>query len=81
MALILSDEFQNDYRKIKDSTTKERIKKALASILENPDKGKNLHYNLKGKKSVRIGVYRIVYENQKSDIHILKLGYRKNVYE
>ena len=43
MALILSDEFQKDYGKIKDQATKERIKKALASIIENPEKGKKLH--------------------------------------
>ena len=81
MALFLSDEFQKDYGKIKDAATKERLKKALVGLLENPEKGKNLHYDLKGKRSLRADPFRIIYQLVGPDIHVLKLGNRKNVYE
>lgn len=81
MALILSDEFQKDYRKLKDHATKERIENALARLLEDPEKGKELHYDLKGKRSLRTDPFRIIYQIYGSDVHILKLGHRKDVYE
>jgi len=81
MALILSDEFQKDYAKIKDQATKERLKKALVVLLENPEKGKKLHYDLREKRSLRSDPFRIIYQIVGNDIHIIKLGHRKDVYE
>ncbi len=81
MALILSEEFQKDYGKINDRATKERIKKALAALLENPEKGKKLHYDLRDKRSLRIDPLRIIYQIVHVDILVLKLGNRKDVYK
>lgn len=80
MALFLSDEFQKDYGKIKDQATKERIKKGLAGLLENPEKGKKLHYDLRDKRSLRIDPFRVIYEIVGADVHVIKLGNRKDVY-
>lgn len=39
----------------------ERVRRALLVIAEDPHQGKPLKFELKGKWSYRVGVYRIIY--------------------
>jgi len=59
-----------------------RIKNALESLGSNPFLGKPLKNKLKGKYSLRVGVYRIIYSVDKSEItvYILDIGHRREVY-
>ena len=60
-----------------------RVNRAVESLRKDPSQGKPLKHKLKGKYSLRVGVYRIIYsvERQKVTVYILDIGYRKDVYE
>ncbi len=59
----------------------EGIKKKVKEIVENPTMGKRLHGVLKGKRSIHIGKYRIIYEMRGEVIYLLFCGLRKNIYD
>lgn len=42
--------------------------------------GEPLRQSLKGYRKLRVGDYRVVYRVEKSDIIILKIGHRRDVY-
>ena len=42
--------------------------------------GEPLRQSLKGYRKLRVGDYRIIYRVEKSDIIILKIGHRRDVY-
>ncbi len=54
---------------------------ALEKISENPEKYKPLRYELKGKRSARVGKWRIIYEIKGDEVIILSIAQRKSVYD
>ena len=60
----------------------DKVRKALRSIAEDPHQGKPLKFELKGRWSYRIGVYRIIYKIEHSalTITILDVGHRRDIY-
>ncbi len=67
------------------SLNKEKQKKLLDAIdelSEKPVLGKELVGRLRGLRSRRIGIYRIIYkiEETKLIIFVLRVGYRKDIY-
>ncbi len=68
------------YLKKLDENNKERIKKELTKLNENPKKGKHLLYCPFW--SLRIGKYRAIYEInfENKKIIVLFIGERKDVY-
>lgn len=80
MKLIYTDEFKGDLKKIRDKKIQIRIKKIIQKIIDNPEIGKNLRYELFSLRSIRIPPFRALYE-LKGDIIILhKFEHRKKVY-
>ena len=61
---------------------KSRIKKAIENrLLIDPIKyGQPLRRSLQGYRKLRVGDYRVIYRIEKSNIIILKIGHRKEVY-
>jgi len=59
-----------------------RIDAALVLLCENPLLGKPLKDKLKGKYSLRVGVYRIIYSFQKAEliVYVLDIGHRSEIY-
>ena len=59
-----------------------RVLRKIESLADNPREGKALTGNHKGEFSLRVGVYRIVYELDTSGyvIFILTIKHRKHVY-
>ncbi|MFQ6071147.1 MAG: type II toxin-antitoxin system RelE/ParE family toxin [Methanosarcinales archaeon] len=82
MRLEITDEFKRDIKKIKDNTMQSRIKKGIQKIKDNPMIGKPLKYGLKGKRSLKIPPFRIIYiYNAQEDTVILqKFEHRDKVY-
>ncbi|MDO8577206.1 MAG: type II toxin-antitoxin system RelE/ParE family toxin [Candidatus Daviesbacteria bacterium] len=80
--LILSSQSLKQLKNIKQNH-QSAVKLAIEDIKENPDIGKPLTRELKGRFSYRVGLYRIIYKvNQKDKIiHILNAGHRATVYE
>lgn len=79
--VIWTDNFTEEIRKIKDATVKERIKKLIAKIVNNPNIGKPLRFDLKGERTVYIKPYRLVYSVSGNIIYLLRFEHRKDVYD
>ncbi len=56
-----SDNFEKIAKKIKDQTLKEKIKKQIKKIIEDPELGKPMMYSRKGTREVYISHYRLSY--------------------
>ncbi|MBI3004851.1 MAG: type II toxin-antitoxin system RelE/ParE family toxin [Ignavibacteriales bacterium] len=52
----------------------------VQSMENNPRSGKPLIGVLKGKWSPRVGDYRVMYQIQKSEVIVLTINHRKEVY-
>ncbi len=65
-----------------DEETKNRIAKKLKEYSEKPLKFARKLINPKiGTYRFRIGDYRVIFDNDKENIVILRLGHRKNIYK
>ncbi|MBI2112915.1 type II toxin-antitoxin system RelE/ParE family toxin [Candidatus Woesearchaeota archaeon] len=80
MEIIFSEEFKNDFQKIKDKTTRLRIIKQLKKLAEIPEAGKPLKYEWKNHRSLRIPPCRIIYRLDGNKIVINCFDHRKEVY-
>ena len=60
----------------------ERIHLVLESLKAEPFQGKPLKHRLKGKYSLRVGSYRIIYavERFKVTVYIFDIGHRRDIY-
>jgi mRNA interferase RelE/StbE len=65
-----------------DPEIRRRVRTALATLREEPERGKPLQLTLKGLRSWRTGDFRIVYRIEEARIVILviAIGHRRDVY-
>ena len=70
MEIIFSEEFKQEFKKIKDKTTRLRIIKQLKKLEEIPDAGKPLRYDWKNHRSLRVPPFRIIYRLEGNNIII-----------
>lgn len=74
MVIVLFDEeFKRRFSKIKDSGFKEKVKKQIAKIIENPEIGKPMRHDRKGTREVYISPYRLAYAYIPSENKIIFL--------
>ncbi len=59
--VIWDKKFQSAFKKIKNQHTKDRIRKQIRKIIQNPEIGKPYRYARRGERSVYIGNYRLLY--------------------
>ena len=82
--IVLLSEAKKFYKSLYtcDKEVFRRIDNALEALKSNPFLGKPLKDKLKGKYSLRVGVYRIIYfiEKQEIVIYVLDIGHRREVY-
>ena len=78
--IVWTQRFEQEFKKIKDRVTQDKIGKQIKKILENPNKGKPLKYNLKGERTVYIKPFRLIYTVQKDKLIILRFEHRNGVY-
>jgi mRNA interferase RelE/StbE len=66
-----------------DNKIRKNIQKAINSrLLTQPEKyAKPLRYTLKGLWSLRVGDWRIIFKIKGSEIWIMAIGHRREVYE
>lgn len=72
--------FERNFKSIKDQTTKERIKKAIQKIIENPEIGKPLQHTRRGELRIRIGPYRLIYTVIGDTLFLLEFRHREKGY-
>ena len=74
--VIFDPYFKKKFKKIKDSSLKERIIKQIQKIKENPEIGKPMRYSRKGTREVYIPPFRLSYQVEDSIIYILDLYHK-----
>ncbi len=65
--------FLKKIHKIKDASVKERVKKQIKKILEDPEIGKPMRYARKGTRELYIGSFRLSYDYLKDENKIIFL--------
>lgn len=71
--VIFKDNFKKKIEKIKDSSLKNKIKKQINKIIENPQIGKPMRYDRKDTRELYVKPFRVSYYYNKSEIVILFL--------
>ncbi len=66
-----------------DSLTKERVQHAILHKLQTEPSvfGEPLHGILKPHWKLRVGDYRVIYKIIKSEVQIIAIGHRKEIYK
>lgn len=62
--MVISDfgnNFERTFKKIKNQSLKNRLKKQIIKIIENPEIGKPMKYSRKGTREVYVVLYRLSY--------------------
>ena len=78
--IIWTQKFEDEFKKVKDTAIKERIKKQIEKIIKNPEVGKSLRFGLKGERTVYIKSYRLIYSTVGDKLYLLRFEHRKKVY-
>jgi mRNA-degrading endonuclease RelE of RelBE toxin-antitoxin system len=78
--IIYTNKFQKEFVKI-DNSIKEKLKKQIKKIVETPDIGKPLKYDLKGERTVYVRPFRIIYSFINNTLFFLRFEHRSEVYE
>lgn len=78
--LKISDEVRDLIRHLHPDI-KQKIRTALAEILENPSCGKAPRGELQGLRSLRVSKFRIIYRPVAQVIEVIALGPRRSIYE
>ncbi len=72
--ILPTKEFSKDFNKL-DVQFKDRIKKKIEEVAEDPARYKHLHYDLAGSCRLWIGKLRVIfsYDEQKQEIYVEKI--------
>lgn len=82
IVLLLEARKAFDKLYLSDRNHFDRVRTAIHQLAADPYIGKPLSRELKGKYSLRVGVYRIIYnvEQHEVTIYIVDIGHRREVY-
>ena len=78
--VVFSEEFKNQFKKLKDQKSKEILKKHIKKLCENPELGKPLEGSYKGVRSERVGPFRLLYSLKGETLYLIRFRHRKKVY-
>ena len=77
--VIYTEKFEREFKKA-DKSIKQKAIKQITKIINDPETGKPLRYDLKGERTVYIKPYRIIYSFFNNTINFLRFEHRKDVY-
>ena len=77
--IIYTEKFEKEIKKL-DNFIKKKVAKQIGKIINNPEIGKPLRYNLKGERTVYVKPFRIIYSFFNNTLYFLRFEHRKNVY-
>ncbi len=77
--VIYTEKFEREFKKA-DFSIKEKIRKQIKKIIENPEIGKPLRYNLKGERTIYVKPFRLIYSFSNNTVYFLRFEHRKEVY-
>ena len=78
--VIYTDKFEDEFKKA-DKSIKIKAEKQIKKIIESPDVGKPLRYDLKGERTIYVKSYRIIYSYKDNTLYFLRFEHRKGVYD
>jgi addiction module RelE/StbE family toxin len=78
--IVFTEKFEKNVKSIKDNRLKEHVKKQIEKMINNPDIGKPLRYNLKNEKTLYVKPYRLIYAVEKDKLILLRFLHRDEVY-
>jgi len=78
--VVYTEKFEKEFKKT-DKSIKNIAIKQIQKILQNPEIGKPLKYNLKGERTIYVRPYRIIYSFFENTLYFLRFEHRKEVYE
>ncbi|MDP1695301.1 MAG: type II toxin-antitoxin system RelE/ParE family toxin [archaeon] len=70
--VIYTEHFKEDFKKA-DKSVKDKALKQIDKIIEHPEIGKPLRYNLKGERTIYVKPFRIIYSYFENTIYFLRL--------
>ena len=81
MRILTTRRFERDFRKL-PREVKRRLDEAIRVLAENPYVGKRLRGELLGRRSLRVGNYRVVYlvDEERQAVVLLSVKYRRAAY-
>ena len=79
--VIYTEKFERNVKSIKDGAMKQRVKNTIEKIIENPEIGKPLRFDLKGERTVYIKPYRLIYAVENENVTFLRFMHRGDVYK
>ena len=77
--IIYTDKFEKEVKKL-DSSIKIKVVKQIERIIQSPNTGKPLRYDLKGERTIYVKPYRIIYALDKDNLTFLRVEHKKMVY-
>lgn len=80
--VLLSHQAEKFYKKLTENV-KARVREALTTLEDHHYAGKQLHGELRGNYSLRIGKIRIIYTISEKDkiVYVITIGPRKTIYQ
>jgi addiction module RelE/StbE family toxin len=78
--IVWTQKFEQDFKKMKDRATQDKLEKQIHKIKNNPNFGKPLRYNLKGERTVYVKPYRLIYAVEGNKLILLRFEHRNHVY-
>jgi len=80
--VLLSHQTEKFYKKLTENV-KARVREALTTLEDHSYAGKQLHGELRGNYSLRIGKIRIIYTISEKDktVYVITIGPRKTIYQ
>jgi len=81
LEVIETDLFAEEVAKVRDGSTLKRLRKQVERIIDSPNIGKPLRYDMKDSRSVYIKPYRLIYSVHGGSLTLMRFEHRKNVYE
>ena len=79
--VVPTEKFEKEFKKIKDRSFKEKLKKQITKITENPNFDKPLRYCLKGEWTIYVKPYRLIYSIEGNRLVLLRVEHRNHAYE
>jgi len=79
--VIWTQEFEKQFKKMKDRAVQDKIEKQIKKIKGNPDFGKPLRYDHKDERTIYVKPYRLLYKMEGDKLILLRFEHRNHVYE
>ena len=74
--VIFDPNFKRNFKKIKNQAIKDKIKKQIQKIKENPETGKPMRYDKIGTRELYVQPYRLSYRLENNIVYILALYHK-----